>query len=53
MPASGVRSHSRATSSGIIAVASFVLDFDAEGNVVGIDIQEASRKLDLNTLERA
>lgn len=28
-----------------------VLDFDAEGNPVGIDIQQASRKLDLTTLE--
>lgn len=28
-----------------------VLDFDAEGNVVGIDIDHASGKLDLNTLE--
>lgn len=28
-----------------------VADFDAEGNVVGIDIDHASEKLDLNTLE--
>lgn len=28
-----------------------VIDFDAEGNVVGIDIEHASRKLDLRTLE--
>ena len=28
-----------------------VVDFDAEGNIVGIDIQHASRKLDLKTLE--
>jgi uncharacterized protein YuzE len=28
-----------------------VIDFDAEGNIVGIDIDHASRKLDLNTLE--
>lgn len=28
-----------------------VIDFDAEGNVVGIDIQQASRSLDLRTLE--
>ena len=28
-----------------------VVDFDAEGNVVGIDIQQASRTLDLSTLE--
>ncbi len=28
-----------------------VLDFDAEGNVVGIDIDHASQKLDLKTLE--
>lgn len=28
-----------------------VVDFDAEGNVVGIDIEHASEKLDLRTLE--
>jgi uncharacterized protein YuzE len=28
-----------------------VADFDADGNVVGIDIDHASQKLDLNTLE--
>lgn len=28
-----------------------VIDFDAEGNVVGIDIDHASQKLDLKTLE--
>jgi uncharacterized protein YuzE len=28
-----------------------VVDFDAQGNVVGIDIDHASTKLDLNTLE--
>ncbi len=28
-----------------------VLDLDAEGNPVGIDIDHASRKLDLTTLE--
>lgn len=28
-----------------------VLDFDALGNIVGIDIQQASVKLDLGTLE--
>ncbi len=28
-----------------------VLDFDAQGNIVGIDIQHASVKLDLSTLE--
>lgn len=28
-----------------------VLDFDADGNVVGIDIDHASQKLDLKTLE--
>ncbi len=28
-----------------------VVDFDAEGNVVGIDIDHASKKLDLKTLE--
>ena len=28
-----------------------VLDFDEEGNLVGIDIEHASTKLDLRTLE--
>jgi len=28
-----------------------VLDFDDHGNIVGIDIQHASKKLDLGTLE--
>jgi uncharacterized protein YuzE len=28
-----------------------VLDFDAQGQIVGIDIQHASQILDLNTLE--
>ena len=28
-----------------------VIDFDTEGNIVGIDIDHASRKLDLNSLE--
>jgi uncharacterized protein YuzE len=28
-----------------------VVDFDAQGNVVGIDIDHASEKLELNTLE--
>jgi len=28
-----------------------VVDFDAEGRVVGIDIQNASQSLDLKTLE--
>jgi uncharacterized protein YuzE len=28
-----------------------VVDLDADGNIVGIDIQEASRKLDLKTIE--
>jgi uncharacterized protein YuzE len=28
-----------------------VLDFDAEGNLVGIDIEHASQKLDLSRLE--
>jgi len=28
-----------------------VLDFDAEDNIVGIDIQHASMKLDLKTVE--
>jgi uncharacterized protein YuzE len=28
-----------------------VIDFDAQGNIVGIDIDHASQKLDLKTLE--
>jgi uncharacterized protein YuzE len=28
-----------------------VIDFDAEGNIVGIDVDHASTKLDLKTLE--
>lgn len=28
-----------------------VVDFDAEGNVVGLDIDHASRKLDLSKIE--
>ena len=28
-----------------------VADFAAEGNIVGLDIDQASRKLDLSTLE--
>ena len=32
-------------------VEGFVADFDAEGNVVGIDIDHASRKLDLSKIE--
>ena len=28
-----------------------VVDFDSEGNIVGIDIEHASQKLDLKTLE--
>ena len=28
-----------------------VLDFDADGNIVGIDIDHASKRLDLKTLE--
>jgi len=28
-----------------------VIDFDSEGNIVGIDIDHASQKLDLKTLE--
>ena len=34
-----------------IVVEGIVADFDAEGNVVGIDIDHASQKLDLNSLE--
>ena len=28
-----------------------IADFDADGNIVGIDIEHASEKLDLRTLE--
>jgi len=28
-----------------------VVDFDSEGNIVGIDIDHASKKLDLRTIE--
>lgn len=28
-----------------------VIDFDSAGNVVGLDIEQASKKLDLNELE--
>ncbi len=28
-----------------------VVDYDAKGNIVGIDIDEASKKVDLTTLE--
>jgi uncharacterized protein YuzE len=28
-----------------------VADFDARGNIVGLDIQQASQRLDLGTLE--
>ena len=34
-----------------IVVEGVVADFDEEGNIVGIDIDHASDKLDLNTLE--
>ena len=32
-------------------VSGLVADFDAEGNLVGLDIDHASQKLDLETLE--
>lgn len=32
-------------------VAGLVVDFDAEGNIVGLDIDHASRKLDLSKVE--
>jgi len=32
-------------------VEGLVVDFDAEGNVVGLDIDHASRKLDLSRIE--
>jgi len=38
--------HSRGFAEGTV-----VADFDEEGNIVGIDIDHASHKLDLNTLE--
>lgn len=28
-----------------------VVDFDGDGNIVGIDIDDASKKLDLHTIE--
>ncbi len=31
--------------------AGLVIDFDAQGNIVGIDIDHASQKLDLKSLE--
>jgi len=31
--------------------AGLVVDFDAEGNIVGLDIDNASRKLDLSVIE--
>ena len=34
-----------------IVVEGVVADFDGDGNIVGIDIDHASDKLDLNTLE--
>ncbi|MEX2238580.1 MAG: DUF2283 domain-containing protein [Dehalococcoidia bacterium] len=34
-----------------IAADGLVVDFDADGNVVGLDIDHASTKLDLRTLE--
>ncbi|MBI3894546.1 MAG: DUF2283 domain-containing protein [Acidobacteria bacterium] len=36
---------SRIVAEGVVA------DFDSRGNIVGIDIDHASQKLDLNTLE--
>ena len=36
---------SRIVAEGVVA------DFDEDGNIVGIDIEHASDKLDLNTLE--
>jgi uncharacterized protein YuzE len=32
-------------------VEGLVVDFDADGNVVGLDIDQASHKLDLSTVE--
>ena len=32
-------------------VEGLLVDFDAEGNVVGIDIEHASQKIDLKSLE--
>ena len=40
-----VAADSREIADGLVA------DFDAEGNIVGIDIDRASKKLDLSTLE--
>lgn len=43
-------SHKTSTDSQEIADG-LVADFDVEGNIVGIDIDHASKKLDLRTLE--
>ena len=41
----GPSADSREITEGLVA------DFDAEGNIVGIDIDQASKRLDLKTLE--
>lgn len=44
-----LNSHASADSQEVAA--GLVVDFDSLGNVVGLDIQDASKKLDLSTLE--
>jgi uncharacterized protein YuzE len=43
--------NSRPGSDAVEIADGLVVDFDEEGNVVGIDIEHASRLLDLKTLE--
>lgn len=41
----------RPSSESVEVASGVVVDFDAEGNIVGIDIDHASDKLDLRTVE--
>jgi uncharacterized protein YuzE len=41
----------RPSSESVEVASGVVVDFDAEGNIVGIDIDHASEKLDLRTVE--
>ena len=43
--------NARPSSDSVEVADGVVVDFDAEGNIVGIDIEHASLKLDLSTLE--
>ena len=43
--------NSRPSADSRIVVEGIVADFDADGNIVGIDIDHASQKLDLRTVE--